>query len=126
MMHASSAGVRLRSSAFAQARRSSTSSGVAASRIAAEALLIWGRIDYAQQRYEEGDAHFVAGLAILEHLRLDEEISDQSALYAQLLDEREQLPQAIVYYKRAFESRRRIGAQNQLMIANALTGDPEP
>ncbi|MEO8954312.1 MAG: hypothetical protein ABI465_07050, partial [Ktedonobacteraceae bacterium] len=78
--------------------------------IAAEALLIWGRIDYTQEQYEEGDKHFVAGLAMLEHLRLDEEVSDQSALYAQLLDEREQLPQAIVYYKRAFESRRRIGS----------------
>ncbi|HEV7236930.1 MAG TPA: helix-turn-helix domain-containing protein [Ktedonobacteraceae bacterium] len=80
--------------------------------IAAEALLIWGRIDYAQQQYEEGDKHFVAGLAMLEHLHLDEEVADQSALYAQLLDEREQLPQAIVYYKRAFESRRRIGSYN--------------
>ena len=81
-------------------------------RIAAEALLIWGRVDYAQKRYEEGDKHFVAGLAMLKHLRLDEEVSDQSAHYAQLLDERGQLSEAIVYYKHAFESRRRIGSYN--------------
>ncbi len=81
-------------------------------RIAAEALLIWGRIDYAQKQYEEGDKHFAAGLAMLERLRLDEEVSDHSALYAQLLDERGQLPEAIVYYKHAFESRRRIGSYN--------------
>ena len=38
-----------------------------------------------------------------------EELADQSALYAQLLDERNKAHEAITYYKRAFESRRKIG-----------------
>ena len=82
------------------------------SMIAAQALILWGRIDYAQKRCEEGDKHFVAGLEMLENLGLYEESSDQYALYAQLLDEGQRLQEAIAYYKRAFESRRRIGAYN--------------
>ena len=80
--------------------------------IAADVLLIHGRINYAQQRIEEGDSHFVAGLALLERIGLHEEVSDQSALYAQLLDEHERLSEAITYYKRAFESRRHLGSYN--------------
>lgn len=78
--------------------------------IAAQTLILHGRIDYAQHDYVKGDKSFVEGLAMLEHLGMNEEASDQSALYAQLLDEREQIQEAIVYYKRAFESRRRIGS----------------
>jgi len=77
--------------------------------VAADALITWGRINYAQQQFAEGDTHFVAGLEILERMKLYEEVSDQSALYAQLLDEKGRLSEAIFYYKRAFESSRRDG-----------------
>src|SRR6266516_1544487 len=77
--------------------------------IAVEVLLTSGRIAYAQGKYEEGDEHFVAGLDMLEQLQMHEELADQSALYAQLLDERNQAQEAITYYKRAFESRRKVG-----------------
>ena len=77
--------------------------------IAAEILLIWGRISYAQGKYEAGDEHFAAALDMLEQLKMYEELADQSALYAQLLDERNKAHEAITYYKRAFESRRKIG-----------------
>lgn len=80
--------------------------------VAADALITWGRINYAQQQFAEGDTHFVVGLEILERMKLYEEVSEQSALYAQLLDERKCLAEAIYYYKRAFESRRRGGVYN--------------
>ena len=77
--------------------------------IAVETLLTQGRIAYAQEKYKEGDEHFVAGLDMLEQLQLHEELADQSASYAQLLDERNRAQDALTYYKRAFESRRRVG-----------------
>jgi len=77
--------------------------------IAVETLLTWGRIAYAQEKYKEGDEHFVAGLDMLEQLQMLEELADQSASYAQLLDERNRAQEAITYYKRAFESRRKVG-----------------
>jgi len=77
--------------------------------IAVETLLTLGRIAYAQEKYKEGDEHFVAGLDMLEELQMHEELADQSASYAQLLDERNRAQDAITYYKRAFESRRKVG-----------------
>lgn len=76
--------------------------------IASEALIIWGRIQYAQETYKSADKHFAAGLEMLEHLGLPQEQSDQLALYAQLLDARGKTKEALHYYKRAFESLRRI------------------
>src|SRR6266702_3116881 len=77
--------------------------------IAVEVLLTLGRIAYPQGKYKEGDEHFVAGLDMLEELQMHEELADQSASYAQLLDERNRAQDAITYYKRAFESRRKVG-----------------
>lgn len=77
--------------------------------IAVEVQLTWGRIAYAQEKYEEGDEHFVAGLDMLEHLQMYEELAEQSASYAQLLDERNRTQEAITYYKRAYESRSKVG-----------------
>src|SRR2546423_7552828 len=79
--------------------------------IAVEVLLTLGRIAYAQEKYKEGDEHFVAGLDMLEQLHMHEELADQSASYAQLLDERNRAQEAITYYKRAFESWRKVGFQ---------------
>ncbi len=74
--------------------------------IAVETHIIWGRIQYAMAQYEAGDEHFVAGLEMLERLQISDELSEQLAQYAQLLAERDKAQEAIVYYKRAFESRR--------------------
>jgi tetratricopeptide (TPR) repeat protein len=79
--------------------------------IAVEVLLTSGCIAYARGKYEEGDKHFVAGLGMLEQMQMHEELADQSASYAQLLDERGLAQEAITWYKRAFESRRKIGFQ---------------
>jgi tetratricopeptide (TPR) repeat protein len=74
--------------------------------IASEALIIWGRIHYAQSMYESGDRYFTAGLEMLEQLHIPEEYSNQSALYAQLLDERGKIKEALQFYRRAYESQR--------------------
>jgi len=75
--------------------------------IAVDIRLISGRISYAQKRYDEGNRCFEEGLQMLERLHMYDELSDQSAAYAQLLDERNKPQEAITYYKRAIESRRR-------------------
>jgi transcriptional regulator with XRE-family HTH domain len=74
--------------------------------IAVETLVIRGRVQYALAQFEAGDEHFVAGLAMLERLQIDDELSEQLAQYAQLLAESDKAQEAITYYKRAFERRR--------------------
>jgi len=44
---------------------------------------------------------------MLERLHMYDELSDQSASYAELLDERNKPQEAIIYYKKAIESRRK-------------------
>ena len=80
--------------------------------IASDAQIIWGRIDYAQAHYEQGDQHFALGLSMLEKLNMLAEQSDYSALYAQLLDEQGKTKDALKYYKRAYEIQRRAGEYN--------------
>ena len=77
--------------------------------IASVALIMWGRIQYAQETYKSADKHFAAGLEMLEHLNVPQEQSDQSALYAKLLDTRGKTKEALHYYKCAYESQRRTG-----------------
>jgi tetratricopeptide (TPR) repeat protein len=77
--------------------------------IASEALIMWGRVQYAQETYKSADKHFTAGLEMLEHLSLPLEQSDQFALYARLLDARGKTKEALHYYKRAYESQRKVG-----------------
>ena len=72
--------------------------------IAAFALLVLGQVEYAQKAYEAGDEHFVAGLEMLERLGAREELAEQSARYAQLLEDRDMPEQALKYYKKAIES----------------------
>ncbi|HLJ32234.1 MAG TPA: helix-turn-helix transcriptional regulator [Ktedonobacteraceae bacterium] len=76
--------------------------------IAVEALLLLGRITYTRSQYDQSDTHFVQGLDMLERLSIPDELSEQSALYAQLLEERGKEREALTWYRRAFESRRRI------------------
>jgi len=76
--------------------------------IAVEALLLLGRITYARSQYDLSDTHFIEGLDMLERLNIPDELSEQSALYAQMLEERGEEREALTWYRRAFESRRRI------------------
>jgi len=74
--------------------------------ITSDALIMRGRIHYAQAKYENGDEYFAAGLEMLEELNLPEEQSSQSALYAQLLDKQGKTKEAFKYYKQAYERKR--------------------
>ena len=75
--------------------------------IAAYTLSVLGQITYAKKDYKEGDTHFVAGVGMLERLDTREELANQSAYYAQLLEGRGMPKEALKYYKKAFESRQK-------------------
>lgn len=77
------------------------------SMIAADVAIISGKIEYAQKHYEAGDTFFEQGLSTLERLDAREELADQSAEYAQLLENRGDMRRAVAYWKRAFEWRQR-------------------
>ena len=74
--------------------------------IAAYALIVLGQVAYAQEAYEAGDGHYMAGLEMLQRLGAQEEFADQSAHYAELLENRGMVQEALTQYKKAFESRR--------------------
>ena len=68
----------------------------------------FGRITYARSQYDQSDTHFEQGLDMLERLSIPDELSEQSAFYAQLLEERGKEREALTWYRRAFESHRRM------------------
>lgn len=75
--------------------------------IRAEALVLQGRLAYAQQAYEQGDMSFTDGLVMLEHLQLYEELIEHLTSYASLLEGRGLLNEAIVYWKQAYTHQQR-------------------
>ncbi len=77
------------------------------SSIAADAHILSGKIEYAQKRYKAGDAQFEAGLEMLERLNFREDLADHSAHYAQLLEDHGDIRRAVLYWKKAFDSRQR-------------------
>jgi tetratricopeptide (TPR) repeat protein len=77
--------------------------------VSAEALIMLGRIEYAATQYERGDSHFTAGLDMLERLGHHEELSNESVLYARLLEEQGKEHEAFTHFRRAFQSRQRLG-----------------
>ena len=83
-------------------------SSAADSVIAANAHIISGKIEYAQKRYKAGDAHFEAGLEMFERLNNREDLSDNAAHYAQLLEKHGDVHRAVAYWKKAFDSRQRM------------------
>lgn len=77
--------------------------------ITAEARIAFGRVLYAKRCYIEGDKHFSIGLNMLEQLGYHEELADESVNYAQLLEEAGNDREAFTYFRRAYQSRRRLG-----------------
>jgi tetratricopeptide (TPR) repeat protein len=77
--------------------------------IDAEALIMLGRIEYAQGRYEEGSQQFIAGLDMLERLGNHEELADESVRYAELLEGIGKEHEAFIHFRRAFQSRQKLG-----------------
>ena len=72
--------------------------------VTASVILTCASIAYAQKDYQVGDAQFMAGLNMLKRLNNRKELADQSARYAQLLDERGLSNEALKFYKQAYES----------------------
>ena len=72
--------------------------------IAADAVLVLGRIEYAQQVFDNGDEHFVEGLTMLEHLQQSVELTKHAMEYAQLLEARGKEREAFTYFRRAYQS----------------------
>jgi tetratricopeptide (TPR) repeat protein len=77
--------------------------------IGAEAHILAGRIQYALQREEAGDLHFVAGLGMLENLHCHEELANESVKYAQLLEQHGKEREAFAYFRKAFQSQQKLG-----------------
>jgi tetratricopeptide (TPR) repeat protein len=71
----------------------------------ADASIVLGRIEYAQQDFERGDEHFVQGLAMMERLQRREEVTEQSMQYARLLEARGKEREAFTYFRRAFQNK---------------------
>ncbi len=71
----------------------------------ADASIVLGRVEYAQQAFESGDEHFVQGLAMMERLQRREEVTEQSMQYAQLLEARGKEREAFTYFRRAFQGK---------------------
>lgn len=78
------------------------------SMIAADAHIVMGKIEYAQKRYKAGDAQFEAGLEMFERLNNREDLADNAAHYAQLLENRGDVHRAVTFWKKAFDSRQRM------------------
>jgi hypothetical protein len=72
--------------------------------VTASIILTCASIAYAQKDYQVGDTQFMAGLNMLERLNHREELADQSARYAQLLEERGLSNEALKFYKQAYEN----------------------
>ncbi len=77
--------------------------------IAAEALILLGRIEYTLHHYDDGSKHFVSGLDMLERLGSHEELADESVRYAQLLEEIGREHEAFTHFRRAFQSKQKLG-----------------
>ena len=76
--------------------------------IAADAHIVSGKIEYAQKHYKAGDTYFEAGLEMLERLNNREDLADNAAHYAQLLENHGDVHRAVTYWKKAFDSRQRM------------------
>jgi tetratricopeptide (TPR) repeat protein len=108
-----SANIHLASVLLAQGKRSEAefytrevlemASSSGATMIHADALLLQGELAYARQDYISGDQHFEYGLAMLEKLNASEELVEQLARYASLLEANGSIHKAIVYWKQAYK-----------------------
>ena len=75
--------------------------------INADIQLLAGELAYKRQDYSAGDPFFEEGLALLEQVGAREDLIEQLARYAQLLEERNCIQKSILYWKLAYESRQK-------------------
>jgi tetratricopeptide (TPR) repeat protein len=72
--------------------------------IAADTLVMLGRIEYARANDQTGDIYFVSGLEMLERLKCQKELEEQSVRYAELLEQHGKTHEAFQYFRRAFQA----------------------
>ncbi|HEY0757136.1 MAG TPA: helix-turn-helix domain-containing protein [Ktedonobacteraceae bacterium] len=72
--------------------------------ISADAQLLAGELAYKRKDFSNGDSCFESGLALFERVGAKEDLREHLAHYAQLLEERNCIQKALVYWKRAFAS----------------------
>ncbi len=77
--------------------------------IAADTLIMLGRIEYAQGHIEEGEQHVIAGLDMFERLGSHEELANESVRYAELLEKIGKEREAFAHFRRAFQSKQKLG-----------------
>jgi transcriptional regulator with XRE-family HTH domain len=77
--------------------------------IRANILITYGHIKYGQRQIDEGDKHFIDGLAMLERLGYHEELAHEAARYAELLEQAGKVHEAFTYFRRAFQSQQLLG-----------------
>lgn len=75
--------------------------------ILADAYVLLGELAYQRQDYLEGDQAFEQGLNMLKRLGRDQDLIEHLTAYANLLEGRNQISRAIVYWKQAYEYRQR-------------------
>jgi len=73
-------------------------------RISADAQLLAGELAYKQEKFSLGDRFFESGLELLQQLGEREDLTEQLAHYAQLLEGRNCIQKALLYWKRAYET----------------------
>lgn len=73
----------------------------------ADMQFLMGELAYKRQDYNAGDHFFEEGLTLLEQIGTWEDLIEQFARYAQLLEERNCIQKSIMYWKRAYESRQK-------------------
>src|SRR5581483_4633615 len=69
--------------------------------------LLAGELAYKHQDYDAGDRLFEDGLALLQKVGEREDLIEQFARYAQLLEERNCIQKSIMYWKLAYESQQK-------------------
>lgn len=72
--------------------------------ISADAQLLAGELAYKREDFPLGDRLFESGLELLERLGAREELIEHLARYAQLLEGRNCIQKALLYWKRAYEN----------------------
>lgn len=75
--------------------------------ISADARLLAGELAYKEKDYTSGDRYFEEGLAIFERIGAREDLVEHLARYAHLLEERNSIQKALIYWKRAYEGRQK-------------------
>jgi tetratricopeptide (TPR) repeat protein len=72
--------------------------------ITADAMILLGQIEYTKSNDSTADIYFASGLEMLERLKQQKELEEQSVRYAELLEQHGKVHEAFKYFRRAFQA----------------------